>query len=61
MMQKVLPFGEPEDVEKEVRRRIKDMKPGGGFVFAPVHNIQPEVPVQNVLTLYESALKYGYY
>ncbi|MFQ5867516.1 MAG: uroporphyrinogen decarboxylase family protein [bacterium] len=59
--QEVLPFGKQEDVEKEVKKRIEDLKPGGGFIFAPVHNIQPEVPIQNVLTLYESALKYGHY
>lgn len=59
--QKILPFGTKEDVEKEVVRRINDLKPGGGFVFAPVHNIQPEVPIENVITLYETALNYGQY
>ena len=42
--QQVLPFGTPEQVQDEVRRRIDDLAPGGGFVFAPVHNIQPFVP-----------------
>jgi len=59
--QKILPFGEPKDVEDEVRKRIDDLKPGGGFVFSQVHNIQPGVPVQNIITMYKSALKYGYY
>jgi uroporphyrinogen decarboxylase len=59
--QKILPFGKPEDVRREVKRRVSDLKPGGGFVFAPVHNIQPEVPIENVLTLYETALQHGYY
>ncbi len=59
--QKILPFGKPEDIEIEVERRISDLKPGGGFVFAPVHNIQPEVPIENVLTLYRTALQFGYY
>ncbi|MHB8279098.1 MAG: uroporphyrinogen decarboxylase family protein [Candidatus Humimicrobiaceae bacterium] len=59
--QKILPFGKSDDIKREVEKRISDLKPGGGFVFAPVHNIQPEVPVQNVLTLYETALQFGYY
>ena len=59
--QKILPFGTSEDVKNEVQKRISDLKQGGGFVFAPVHNIQPEVPIENVLTLYETALSCGYY
>ncbi len=59
--QEILPFGKIEDVEREVKRRIEDLKPGGGYIFTPVHNIQPGVPIQNVLTLYKSALKYGCY
>lgn len=59
--QEILPLGKPSDVEREVERRIRDLKPGGGFVFAPVHNIQPDVPIENVLTLYKSALKFGKY
>lgn len=59
--QKILPFGRTEDVRNEVKKRILDLKSGGGFVFAPVHNIQPGVPIQNILTLYKSALEYGIY
>ncbi len=59
--QTILPFGCPDDVRKEVMSRINDLKPGGGFVFAPVHNIQPFVPVENVLTLYKTAAMFGKY
>lgn len=59
--QKILPFGKPKDVKDEVEKRVSDLKPGGGFVFAPVHNIQPEVPIENVLTLYKIALSCGQY
>lgn len=59
--QKILPFGTKEDIKKEVIRRVNDLKPGGGFVFAPVHNIQPEVPIENIITLYKTALSYGRY
>ena len=57
--QQVLPFGTPQEVADEVKRRIDDLAPGGGYVFAPVHNIQPEVPPENVVAMYETALAYG--
>jgi len=44
-----------------VRRRIRDFAPGGGFVFNPVHNIQPLVPPENVAALFEAALEFGQY
>jgi uroporphyrinogen decarboxylase len=57
----VLPFGTPEEVADEVRRRIDDLAPGGGFVFAAVHNIQALVPAENIVTMFEMALEYGRY
>lgn len=57
----VLPFGKPEEVAAEVRRRIDDLAPGGGFVFAAVHNIQAYVPPENVVAAFETALEYGRY
>jgi uroporphyrinogen decarboxylase len=59
--QYVLPFGSTEEVVDEVKRRIDDLAPGGGFVFAPVHNIQALVPPENIAAAYETALKYGQY
>ncbi len=49
--QSILPKGTPMDVRNEVRRRIEDLASGGGFVFASVHNIQPDVPPQNILAM----------
>jgi uroporphyrinogen decarboxylase len=40
---------------------MDDLKAGGGFVFAPVHNIQPGVTIENVITLYETALEFAPY
>ncbi|MGD2166078.1 MAG: uroporphyrinogen decarboxylase family protein, partial [Anaerolineae bacterium] len=57
--QGVLPFGTPEDVADEVKRRIDDLAPGGGYVFAPIHNIQPDVPSENVVAMYRTAREYG--
>ena len=49
--QKTLPFGTPQEVYEEVRRRIDLFGAGGGFVFNTIHNIQAKTPVQNVLAL----------
>ena len=59
--QRVLPFGTPEEVRAEVRRRIEDLAPGGGFVLAAVHNLRPEVKPENIVALFETALEYGKY
>ncbi|MFQ5834802.1 MAG: uroporphyrinogen decarboxylase family protein [bacterium] len=59
--QKILPYGTPEEVKKEVKKRIRDFASGGGFVFAQVHNIQPDVPVENILAMYEAVREYGKY
>jgi uroporphyrinogen decarboxylase len=56
-----LPFGTPEEVADEVKRRIDDLAPGGGFVFSPIHNIQAGVPPENVAALFETAQEYGVY
>ena len=57
--QKILPQETPSEVEKEVRRVIGDLSSGGGFLFAPTHDIQTFTPPENVITLYESGFKYG--
>jgi uroporphyrinogen decarboxylase len=59
--QHVLPFGKPSDVADEVKRRIDDLAPGGGFVFAAVHNIQALVPPENIVAAFDTALEYGKY
>nr|MDJ0911930.1 uroporphyrinogen decarboxylase family protein [Desulfobacterales bacterium] len=59
--QKILPFGTPEEVAEEVKRRIDDLAAEGGFVFAAVHNIQAYVPPANIVAMFETALDYGRY
>ena len=49
--QKVLPEGSPSDVMDDVKRNIDALAPGGGFVFATVHNIQAEVPAANIAAM----------
>ena len=58
---RVLPFGSPQEVRDEVRRRIEDLGPGGGYVLGTVHNIQEEVPPENICTLFDAALELGRY
>ena len=57
--QHVLPFGTPGEVSEEVKRRIDDLAPGGGFVFAAVHNIQAFIPPENICAAFDTALDYG--
>jgi uroporphyrinogen decarboxylase len=59
--QRVLPFATPEQIRREVKNNLEVFKPGGGYVFNNVHNIQPEIPPQNVMALYESAYEFGFY
>jgi uroporphyrinogen decarboxylase len=59
--QRILAFGSTYDVREEVKRRIDDLASGGGFVFAPIHNVQNGVPPENVVTMFETAIEYGVY
>lgn len=59
--QDVLPHGTSEDVRVEVRRRIKDLAPGGGYIAAAVHCIQPDVPPENFLAMCDEVAVAGRY
>jgi uroporphyrinogen decarboxylase len=59
--QNILPFGKPAQVVDEVKRRIDDLAPGGGFVFSAVHNIQAFVPPENIVAAFDTASTYGRY
>jgi uroporphyrinogen decarboxylase len=56
--QDTLPKGSPEAVRDEVRRNIDTLAPGGGFVFAAVHNIQSDVPPENFWAMWETLMLY---
>jgi len=60
-IQDVMPFGSPHDVEEEVKLRIRTVGPGGGLILGPSHNIQPDVPLENILAFYRAAREYGNY
>jgi uroporphyrinogen decarboxylase len=57
--QSTLNKGTPRQVRDEVRRIIDIMAPGGGFVFAPVHNIQDDVPAENFWAMWDTLREYG--
>jgi uroporphyrinogen decarboxylase len=54
-VQHILPFATPQRVREEVRRMVVTLGEGGGYIFAPSHNIQADVPPQNILAIYEAA------
>ena len=57
--QMVLPFGTPEEVRAHVLKECEIFAPGGGFVFNTVHNIQANVPLENVLAMLEAIKRFG--
>jgi len=59
--QRVLWSGSSQEVRDEVHRRIDALAPGGGYVFAAVHNIQAGVPAENIVAMREASLEYGGY
>jgi uroporphyrinogen decarboxylase len=52
--QNVLPFGTPDEVYEDTRKNIEIFKPGGGFVFCQIHNIQAQVPPENIVAMYQA-------
>lgn len=51
--QKTLPAGSPQEVRAEVRRLIREVGRGGGYILAPAHDVQRDVPLENLLALLE--------
>lgn len=59
--QGVLPFATPQEIREEAKKRIEDLKPGGGFIFGPIHHIESHVPPENIEALFQAALEFGSY
>jgi uroporphyrinogen decarboxylase len=59
--QHVLNSGSAQDVKDAVKRSVDAFAPGGVFVFCPVHNVQPDVPPENLFLAYESFDSLGTY
>jgi len=58
---RVMPRGSTDDVRAEVARRIRQMGPGGGYILAAVHNLQPEVPPANIIAMFRAGRELGRY
>ncbi len=59
--QRVLPFGTLAEVETEVMSRICAFAKNGGYILAPAQSIQPDVPIENMIAMFEFAYKHGRY
>lgn len=57
--QNVLPLGTPEEVYEETKRIIAALSPGGGYILAPSQDFEGDVPVENVIALYEARKEFG--
>jgi len=60
-IQRLLPFGTPETIRKEIKRLIRILGPGGGWIAAPSHNIEPETPPENIVAMYDALHEFGSY
>ena len=59
--QHILPNGTPEEVRENVKRNLNALAPGGGYIFNTVHNIQSEVPPENIVAMWEALHEFGRY
>lgn len=53
--QKTFPFGSPEDIKREIRERITVLGKGGGYILAPSHELQGDIPLENMLAFIDEA------
>ena len=60
-IQRLLPFGTPKTIREEVKRLISIFGPGGGWIAAPSHNIEPETPPENIVAMFDALQEFGYY
>jgi uroporphyrinogen decarboxylase len=55
--QRLLPFGSKKEVEESVAKTVRILAPGGGWIMAPAHNIQPDTPSENIVAMYDTAFE----
>jgi hypothetical protein len=56
--QRVLPFGTPEEVRRQVEERCRIFSKGGGFVFTAIHNVQARTPIENIVAMIETVREF---
>ena len=60
-VQRTFPLGSPQDVENEVRQRLRTIAPGGGFILCSAHRVQAGTPLENIQAYYRAARRFGQY
>jgi uroporphyrinogen decarboxylase len=60
-VQQVLPNATVSEVRQEVARRVYELGRGGGYILAPCHNINVDIPLENVIAMFDAAQEFGYY
>lgn len=58
---RVLPYGTVEEVREEVKTRLRELGPGGGYILSSVHSILVDVPPENILAMADAAQEFGLY
>ena len=58
--QQTLPFGTPEDVRREVKERVETFRPYGGFTIAPSQHLMRDIPLENIVAMYEASWEYAW-
>jgi len=59
--QRLLPFGSPEEVKTETIRTLRVLGAGGGLILGPSHNVQPDVPPENLQAMCQAVQEAGHY
>jgi len=60
-IQQIMPFATVDEVYEEVKLRINQLGPGGGFILAPAHAFQDDTPPENIVAMYRAGKKFGRY
>ena len=57
--QHILPHGTPQAVKDDVKRNVKALAPGGGYVFNTIHNIQALTPIENLVAMFAAVKEFN--
>jgi uroporphyrinogen decarboxylase len=57
----MMAFGTADEIQEGAKEYLKIMAPGGGYIAAGSHNMEPETPPENIVTLFDTVYEYGKY
>ena len=57
--QELLNFGSAAQIDESVHQTVEILDRDGGYIFAAAHNIQDDVPPENIVTMFHAAREYG--